>query len=63
MTPLHLGSDVLVVLLPGLPLLQYLVDLGLVGLGIVGTELLADLDVTLRLPDLIVELGVVQSQG
>ena len=51
------------VLLPGLPLLQYLVDLGLVGLGIVGTELLADLDVTLRLPDLIVELGVVQSQG
>ena len=51
------------VLLPGLALPQYLVHLGLLGLGVVGAELSADLDVTLRLPDLVVQLGVVQGKA
>ena len=58
----HLGPDVLVVLLSGFTLGQQEVHLLLPGLGVVGAQLLAHRHVTLGLPDLVVELGVVQGQ-
>ena len=59
----HLSSDVLVLLLPRFALSQYELHLRLFGLGVVGAQLLPHLDVALGLPDLVVQLGVVEGQG
>ena len=50
-------------LLPRFALSQYELHLRLLGLGIVGAQLLPHLDVALGLPDLVVELGVVEGQS
>ena len=59
----HLSSDVLMILLSGFSLSQNELHLLLPGLGVVSAELLPHLDVALGLPDLVVELGVVEGQS
>ena len=59
----HLGGNVLIVLGCWKSLGYNLLDLVLLGLGVIGLHLLRHRHAVLAPPELVIQLGVVQSQG